>query len=123
MDFHKKIEWILRVGVFGTFLGHGFIAASINPKWVVYLNSIGFTDELALKIMPVIGVIDIIVAILILVKPMKPVVLYAFVWALLTALIRPISGESFLEFIERSANWAAPLALYFLIYKKNAADN
>lgn len=119
----KRIEWVLRIGTFGTFVGHGILAASIQPNWINYLNTVGFSDDMAIKIMPVIGSIDILVALIVLIKPVKPVVIYAAIWAFLTALMRPISGEPILEFVERTANWAVPLALYFLLYKKNAAGN
>jgi len=117
----KRIEWILRIGVFGTFMGHGLVAVGVNPTWIDYLITVGFTEDWAVKVMPVIGVVDILVAFTILIKPMKYVVLYAFLWAFLTATIRPISGEPLLEFIERSANWAAPLALYIMIFM-NSTD-
>ena len=123
MNILKKIEWVLRVGVFGTFLGHGLLAFYVNPNWIRYLNTVGFSDEVATTLMPVIGIIDILVALTVLFIPVKPVVIYAAVWAFLTALMRPLSGESILEFVERSANWAVPLALFLLLYKKNAADN
>ncbi len=114
----KKVEWILRIGVFGTFLGHGIFAVYGNPGWTVYLNTVGIPDEWAVRLMPVIGIIDILIAITILVKPLKPVLLYAITWAFLTALIRPLSGDSIWMFVERSANWAAPLALLLLFKKK-----
>lgn len=114
----KTVALVLRIGVFGTFLGHGILAFQVKESWIKYLNTVGFSDDQALMIMPVIGIIDILVSIVILLKPIKPIVIYAFIWTFLTALMRPISGESMLEFIERSANWAAPLALYFLLYKK-----
>ena len=119
----KKIEWALRIGTFGTFLGHGLYVTTIKPDWIPYLNTVGFSDDVAIKLMPVIGTIDVLVALVILIKPLKPVVIYATLWAFLTALIRPLSGEPILEFVERTANWAGPLALYLLLYKKNAADN
>ncbi len=112
----KLIEIILRVGVFGTFLGHGLIALKSIPDWIPYLTTIGFSTEQAINIMPVIGVIDILVAFITLIKPLKPVLIYAFVWAFLTALIRPIAGDSFLMFVERAANWVVPLALYFYLF-------
>jgi uncharacterized membrane protein YphA (DoxX/SURF4 family) len=36
------------------------------------------------------------------------------VWAFVTALLRPLSGEPFAEFIERTGNYGAPLALLLL---------
>ena len=113
------VEWILRVGVFGTFIGHGILAFSVKAKWIPYLVTVGFSIEQAQAIMPFIGVLDIIVAVWILLKPNKYIILWAFTWALATATIRPLSGEPFLEFVERSANWAVPLALFWFRYKKN----
>ncbi len=44
---------------------------------------------------------------------MRSLLIYATIWAFCTALMRPLSGGEWLDFIERSANWAAPLALLF----------
>lgn len=111
-------EWILRIAVFGTFLGHGYFALLVNPAWIPYLQKVGFSYEASKTIMPVIGAIDICVAFTILIKPYRPVILYACVWAFLAALMRPITGESFFQFIERAANFLAPLALLVLTKKK-----
>ena len=114
----SKIEWVLRIGVFGTFLGHGLLAISVNPSWIPYLVTLGFTAKQAQFIMPVIGSVDVVVALWVLLKPNKYVVLWAVFWALATAIIRPLSGELFLTFVERAANWAVPLALYFYRFRK-----
>jgi hypothetical protein len=114
----SKLEWALRVGVFGTFLGHGLLAISVKVSWIPYLATVGFTTEQAQFIMPFIGSLDVIIAFWVLLKPNKYVVLWAFFWAFSTALIRPISGEVLLDFVERAANWAAPLALFFYRFKK-----
>ena len=47
---------------------------------------------------------------------LKPIIVYDLFWAFSIALIRPLSGESILTFIERAANRAAPLALYLIIF-------
>ena len=114
----SKVEWILRVGVFGTFLGHGLLAININPAWIPYLTILSFTPVQAQLIMPFIGTVDVIVAFWVLFKPNKYLLIWAFFWALATAVIRPLSGEMLLTFVERAANWAAPLALYFYNYRK-----
>ena len=36
------IEAIARIGIFGTFLGHGIVAIGVNPKWIPLLASFGF---------------------------------------------------------------------------------
>lgn len=110
----SAVDLILRIGVFGTFIGHGILALRVNPGWVHFLTTAGFSAEQAQVIMPVIGSLDIILAIWVLIKPNKYVLLWMVFWAFLTALMRPLSGGSFIEFVERSANWAAPLALLYL---------
>ena len=74
--------------------------------------------------MTLIGIIDLLIAVISLMKPMKPVLLYAAFWAFATALMRPIAGGYILDFIERFANWAAPLALYFWVrYEEESPDS
>ena len=117
------VNWILRIAVFGTFLGHGLVAIGVNPGWVPYLATLGFSVESIKTIMPVIGYLDLIVAFWVLLKPNKYILWWAVLWAFSTALIRPISGEPILAFVERAANWAAPLALYFFSFYTNNTKN
>ncbi|MCL9805812.1 hypothetical protein NAT51_12755 [Flavobacterium amniphilum] len=105
------VEKCARIGVFGTYLGHGIVALGINPKWIPLLTCFGFSEEQAIFLMPYIGVLDIIVAFFVLIFPIRIVVLWAVLWAFATALSRPISGQEFVEFVERSANWCLPLVL------------
>ena len=111
--------WILRIGVFGIFLGHGSYAIQVHPSWIHFLEFIGFSKEFAIKIMPFIGYLDILVAISILIKPLRIILIWAVFWTFLTALIRPIAGGSIIDFIERSGNWATPLALLLLTKWEN----
>lgn len=115
MHYINIITWILRIGIACTFIGHGIFAFFVNPRWIRYLETVGFSASMAEQIMPVIGVIDFLVGLIVLIKPFRWVILYAFVWTLLTALIRPLSGESIWMFVERGSNFAAPMALYFLL--------
>lgn len=123
--FYKipAMEIVARIGVFGTFLGHGIVAIGVNPKWISLLTAFGFSGEQAAFIMPFIGVLDIIVAILILVYPIRIVLFWALFWAFLTALSRPVSGNSFLEFFERSSNWGLPLVLLMMRYYSQKSKN
>jgi len=114
MDNQKKVEWILRIAVFGTFLGHGVFALLVKQSWIPYFTSIGMSEANAVVLLPLIGILDIMVAIFALLKPIRGVLIWAVLWAFMTALIRPISGEPIWDFVERSANWAAPLALLYL---------
>ena len=102
----------------GTFLGHGLIAWSVNPSWIPYLVTVGFTVPMSQNVMPFIGALDVILAIWVLIRPNKYILIWMIFWAFLTAAIRPLSGESILAFVERSANWAAPLVLLMMYWPK-----
>jgi len=117
----NKLELIARFGVFGTFLGHGIVAIGINPKWIPLLTTFGFSIKQAVFIMPFIGIMDIMVAVITLFSPIRSIIIWATFWAFLTALSRPLSGDPVIEFVERSANWCLPLALLAMKYypKKN----
>ena len=80
--------------------------------------------ELASQILPLIGMIDIAVAIIVLVKPFRVVLIWAVAWGFWTALLRPLVGEPIWDFVERWANWGAPLALFLLYqYRKKGEKN
>jgi len=108
--------WILRLGVFGTFIGHGVMALMGNESWLPYLDLLGIDGPGALKVMFGIGVVDILIGLSTLIRPSKYVLIYASCWAFCTALARPMSGEGWLGFVERTSNWAVPLALYLILY-------
>jgi hypothetical protein len=109
-----RTEWILRIGVFGTFLGHGILAYQVKPGWIPYLTGLGITKATAAVLMKGIGVSDLFVAFFSLLKPVRILLLWATFWAFSTAVIRPLTGEAMLDCIERTANWSIPLALLTL---------
>lgn len=111
----KTIEWILRIALFGEFLGHGIFALQLKPRFIELLTAFtGIAGEAANTTMFIIGGIDVLVAILALVYPLRLMLIYASVWGFLTALARPIGGDPIWDFIERWANWGVPLALLYL---------
>ncbi len=115
MSNEKKIEWILRIGVAGEFLGHGMFAIAGKADWIKWVQELsGLSLSSATTAILVIGVMDVLLAILVLVKPMRPLFLWMAFWGFWTALVRPLVGQPIWDFVERWANWAAPLALYFL---------
>jgi hypothetical protein len=65
--------------------------------------------------MRVVGIVDIVAGISILFTIQKPVLIYMAIWGLWTAILRPLSGESFWETIERAGNYGVPIALLLFI--------
>jgi len=112
----KLAEWILRITVAGEFAGHGVFALQGKKAWIEWFSNFGISDVgLATNLLFLIGIIDIGLAILILIKPNRAALLWMALWGFWTALIRPIVGEPIWDFVERFANWGAPLALLLLI--------
>ena len=112
----KLVEWVLRIAVAGEFLGHGVFALQGKAQWIKWFEVFGVSDaSLAAQLLMAVGVMDIILAILVLLKPVRLALLYMAFWGLWTALLRPIVGEPIWDFVERWANWGAPLALLLLI--------
>lgn len=112
-----KLEWVLRVAVFGEFLGHGVFALQGKAQWILWIEEILGTDPAtAATLLTLIGVVDVAVAFAVLLWRGVPrvVLLWAAVWGFWTALVRPIVGEPMWDFVERWANWGAPLALLML---------
>lgn len=113
---NKLVEWVLRIAVAGEFVGHGVFALGGKKAWIGWFSVFGISDaSLATKLLFVVGLIDLAVALIVLVKPIRGILLWAVLWGFWTALLRPIVGEPIWDFVERWANWGAPLALLLMI--------
>lgn len=115
-DSATGVEWALRVAVFGEFLGHGVLALQYKASFVALIESFtGLEAPICADILFGIGIVDLMVAFIVLFKPIRAVLAYAAFWAFVTAIARPLyAGSSVLSFVERFANWGAPLALLLL---------
>jgi hypothetical protein len=103
------LYWMLRMACAAEFVGHGAFGILTKAAWVPYFGVVGIPPELAWKLMPVIGTLDILLGLYVgLVRPARAVLLYLAFWGLVTAMIRPLSGEPIWEFVERVPNWAIP---------------
>src|SRR3989344_5797749 len=112
----KLIEWVLRISVAGEFVGHGVFALQGRKTWVEWFSIFGISDVgTATTFLWLVGLIDVLLAVLMLMKPVRLALLWMTFWGFWTALMRPIAGDSIFEFVERWANWGAPLALILVI--------
>jgi hypothetical protein len=107
----RALHWMLRIACAAEFVGHGAFGIITKAAWVPYFGVVGIPPEVAWKLMPMIGTVDITLGLYVgLVRPARAVLLYMAFWGLLTATLRPLSGEPIWEFVERVPNWAIPLA-------------
>lgn len=120
----KLIQWVLRIAVAGEFAGHGIFAVQGKAAWIGWVQKFGISDPgAAAQLVFLVGLLDLVIALIVLVKPIRIALLWATFWGFWTALVRPIMGEPIWDFVERWANWGAPLALLLLIgWPKKARD-
>ena len=110
----QKIYHVLRIAAAMCFIGHGAFGIITKPIWCNYFAVAGIGHDLAYKLMPIVGSIDILSGIIMLVYPIRAIALWLVVWGLATATMRPLSGEPFAELIERAGNSGAPFVLLLL---------
>jgi hypothetical protein len=106
--------WALRIGAAMCFIGHGAFGFITKKAWLPYFAVVGIPEPVAWKLMPVIGAVDVMAGMCVLFAPRGLPLVYMAVWALWTALLRPLSGEPFFEAVERAGNYGVPFALLLL---------
>jgi uncharacterized membrane protein YphA (DoxX/SURF4 family) len=109
-----KMHLTLRIAAAMCFIGHGAFGIITKPIWCNYFAVFGIGHDLAYRLMPVVGSIDLLLGVSLLLYPIRIVPAWLVLWGAVTALLRPLSGESFGEFIERAGNFGAPLAMLLL---------
>lgn len=110
----KDLHYTLRIASAMCFLGHGAFGFITKPVWCNYFAVFGIGHDLAYRLMPFVGTVDILLGLSLLFYPTRAVLTWLVGWGTVTALLRPLSGEPFGEFIERAGNFGAPLALLLL---------
>jgi hypothetical protein len=114
LPIERKLHWLLRLGVVGCFLGHGAYGLLTKEAWVPYFDVVGIDRAWAYRLMPWIGVMDISLGLTMAFMPLPIGLLHLTVWGLWTAALRPLSGDSVWELIERAGNYGVPLAFLVL---------
>ena len=148
-----QLHWTLRVTVALCFIGHGTWGLITKSGWLPFFASQGIESELAWTLQPIIGAFDIIMALLLLRKSNRAILIWMFLWALWTAMLRPLAGNldkpvevtegqwvveireearpdktQTWEFWERAGNWGPPFMLLvmggaFAIRRKDLLGN
>ncbi|NET37969.1 MAG: hypothetical protein F6K19_39230 [Cyanothece sp. SIO1E1] len=111
----SKIWWLLRMGVCWEFIGHGAFGVITKEGWLPYFAVWGIPENLAWKLMPIVGAMDIILGLLAFFMPRKGFLLFMAAWGLMTAFLRPFAGEPWSEFFERAYNYGVPFAAFLVI--------
>ncbi|HEY4205720.1 MAG TPA: hypothetical protein VGM31_02865 [Puia sp.] len=110
----QKIHYTLRIAIAMCFIGHGAFGIITKEIWTHYFAVFGIERVSAYRLMPWVGAIDVFLGILMLIRPIRAIAGWLVCWGLITAALRPLSGEPFAELIERGGNFGAPLAFLLL---------
>ncbi|HZE85467.1 MAG TPA: hypothetical protein VE035_14225 [Puia sp.] len=114
LTLEKKLHYTLRIAVAMCFIGHGAFGIITKQVWCNYFAVFGIGQALAYKLMPLLGSFDILFGLILLAYPNRALPAWLVFWGIVTACLRPLSGEPFAEFIERAGNFGAPLAFLLL---------
>ena len=110
-----------------TFIGHGFYAIGWYPTPVTFRymlgNFISFETATVDVLLILIGIVDVLVGLLVLWKPMRgPILIWMSIWGFLTAAMRlgfidsyfiaDTAGPAISDWLERLAHGFIPLACY-----------
>lgn len=114
-DNSATLSLILRTGVALCFIGHGCYGILTKSAWLPYFAVGGVGEATAWKLMPWIGAMDIAMGLLAFVWPCRALFAWAAVWTAWTALLRPLAGQGWPEFVERAGNYGVPIAILVVI--------
>jgi hypothetical protein len=110
----QKIHYTLRVATACCFIGHGAFGIITKAVWCNYFAVFGIGTDLAYKLMPWLGSFDVLLGLTMLILPVRAIPAWLFVWALITAFLRPLAAEPIAEFFERAGNYGVPFTLLVL---------
>lgn len=122
---HRRVlsSWMLRIGLAVVFVTHGIEALKLHPGFIDLIIGSGrammgwdISEEAAVIVLRVIFVVDMIVAVLVLIRAWPPLLAWLAFWGLVTALSRPIAlgFPAYPEVLLRASHFLAPLAIWLL---------
>jgi hypothetical protein len=115
------VEWVMRVGIGLLLIGHGGFGLQVRKdEWYDYFGLFGVSSAAvdSARLMTVFGLFEILLGLAVLIKPWRGLLLFILVWKLGTELLRPLVGQELFQFIERSGDYALPLALFVLVGRR-----
>jgi hypothetical protein len=114
MKRDSALYYILRITCAMCFIGHGSFGVITKPVWCNYFAVFGIGKIASYQLMPIVGVVDILLGLILLFYPLRFAAVWLVIWGLFTAVLRPLSGESIGEVFERAGNYGTPFILLML---------
>jgi hypothetical protein len=104
-----RVKLLLRFTVFLLFVGHGWLNLIQKPGLINQYTAIGFSNPANVSLLA--GIFEIMAAVAVLVKPVRPLIIVFLIWKMGTELFYP-HFEIF-EWVERGGSYGTLLALWF----------
>lgn len=105
----------MRIACAWCFIGHGAWGLYRKHEWLQFYEALGVGEDLAVASMPFVGLTDIALGVLVLIRPWQPALMWMVAWGVFTALLRPLAGLSWWEVVERAGNFIPPAVLLLLM--------
>jgi uncharacterized membrane protein HdeD (DUF308 family) len=107
----SRTKLILRFTVFILLLGHGWLNLIQKPGLINQYTALGFSNPVNVSMLA--GLFEIMAAIAVLVKPVRPLIVVFLIWKMGTELFYP--HFELLEWVERGGSYGTLLALWLCL--------
>ncbi|HXB29993.1 MAG TPA: hypothetical protein VNW49_09250 [Puia sp.] len=107
----EGVKTMLRIIVFLLLTGHGWLNLIQKPGLINQYTSLGFSNPVNVSILT--GIFEIMAAIAVLIRPLRPLIFVFLVWKMGTELFYP-HFEIF-EWVERGGSYGSLLALWICL--------
>ena len=114
-----RVKLILRLTVFLLLVGHGWLNLIQKPGLINQYTALGFSNPVNVSLLA--GIFEIMAAIAVLVKPVRPLIVVFLIWKMGTELFYP-HFEIF-EWVERGGSYGTLLALWFCLDPTYKTEN
>ena len=96
MNDAKIVKWVLRIAVAGEFIGHGVFALQGKKTWIGWISQLtGAEVGVATIMLTIVGLLDLLVALIVLTRPIRLVLLWAAFWGFGQRLSARLSASRF----------------------------
>lgn len=121
--FSRTYRFAIQFSIFLIFLAHGIGCFLKNGVYIDYIlgffmdyTPLSLVQRQAEQLLNIIGIIDVIVAVLVLIKPFRYLLYWLIFWGLLTAIVRILDASilNYTEFLIRIPHFGLPLALLLI---------
>jgi uncharacterized membrane protein HdeD (DUF308 family) len=114
-----RVKLILRFTVFLLLVGHGWLNLIQKPGLINQYTALGFSNPVNVSLLA--GIFEIMAAIAVLVKPVRPLIVVFFIWKIGTELFYP--HFEILEWVERGGSYGTLLAVWLCMDASYKTEN